>query len=99
MKNTNIASKTAKGGIDAGCALVSAEVARMTKTAWPKNKAAQATTNVTDHDLHQRISSEAYLLSERRGFVPGSELQDWKEAEKEVLRMRNLDACLDSTKK
>jgi len=40
MKNTKIVSKTAKG--EAGCALVSAEVAHVTKTAWPKKKAAQS---------------------------------------------------------
>jgi hypothetical protein len=98
MKNTKIVSKTAKRGIDAGSALVTAEAAHVTKTAWPKKKASLATTKVTDPDLHQTISREAYFRAERRGFVPGLELQDWMEAEKEVLRMRSLDACLDSTK-
>jgi hypothetical protein len=30
------------------------------------------------------IAMAAYYLAEKRGFVPGSEVQDWLEAEKEV---------------
>jgi len=40
----------------------------------------------------QRAVEEiAYLLAEKRGFVPGFELDDWIEAEKQV------DAMLAST--
>jgi hypothetical protein len=32
----------------------------------------------------RRIRELAYLKSERRGFAPGHELEDWREAEQEV---------------
>jgi len=32
------------------------------------------------------IARAAYFRAERRGFAPGGELQDWVEAEAEVLR-------------
>ena len=94
MKNAQVVRKTAKTGIEAGFALVPAETSHATKTDWPKQKAA----HTVDPDLHQTISREAYFRSERRGFAAGSELQDWVEAEKDVLRRRNLDVCMDSTK-
>jgi len=34
--------------------------------------------------MHEQIAVLAYLKSEARGFVPGHELDDWLEAEKEV---------------
>lgn len=34
----------------------------------------------------RRIREGAYFRSERRGFVPGYELQDWLDAEQEVDR-------------
>lgn len=33
------------------------------------------------------IAQAAYFRAERRGFAPGCELQDWVEAEAEVLRL------------
>jgi hypothetical protein len=33
---------------------------------------------------HELVQLEAYLLAERRGFVPGGELDDWLEAERIV---------------
>ncbi|MGP1676534.1 MAG: DUF2934 domain-containing protein [Burkholderiales bacterium] len=33
------------------------------------------------------IAQAAYFRAEKRGFVPGCELQDWIEAEAEVLRL------------
>jgi len=35
-------------------------------------------------DLHDEIRKLAYLLSERRGFAPGHETEDWLMAEHEV---------------
>jgi hypothetical protein len=35
--------------------------------------------------LDEEIRSLAYLLSERRGFEPGHETEDWLNAEREVL--------------
>ena len=33
------------------------------------------------------VARAAYFRAEKRGFAPGGELQDWVEAETEVLRM------------
>ena len=33
------------------------------------------------------IARAAYFRAEKRGFAPGSELQDWVEAEAELLRL------------
>jgi hypothetical protein len=33
------------------------------------------------------IAQAAYFRAEKRGFAPGSELQDWVEAEADVLRL------------
>ena len=35
--------------------------------------------------IHQRISDRAYFKAEKRGFAPGHALDDWLEAEDEVL--------------
>jgi len=37
----------------------------------------------SDSYRHQ-IEVAAYLIAERRGFVPGHELDDWLEAEREI---------------
>ena len=33
------------------------------------------------------VARAAYFRAEKRGFAPGRELQDWVEAEAEVLRL------------
>jgi len=33
------------------------------------------------------VAQAAYFRAEKRGFAPGCELQDWIEAEAEVLRL------------
>jgi hypothetical protein len=38
----------------------------------------------TAAERHQVIAETAYSIAERRGFVPGHELADWLEAEREV---------------
>jgi len=35
----------------------------------------------SDDDRRRGIATAAYLRSKRRGFLPGSELEDWLEAE------------------
>lgn len=40
--------------------------------------------DVTPEERHRMIAAEAYLQAERRGFAPGSELEDWLRAEREV---------------
>jgi Protein of unknown function (DUF2934) len=41
--------------------------------------------NLVPINLEDEIRSLAYLLSERRGFQPGHETEDWLTAEHEVL--------------
>ena len=41
-------------------------------------------TGVTAEERYQLICTAAYLRAERRGFVPGSELEDWLAAEAEL---------------
>ena len=36
-------------------------------------------------DLDARIAELAYLKAESRGFEPGHELEDWLEAEQELM--------------
>ncbi len=41
-------------------------------------------TNLVPINLEDEIRRLAYLLSERRGFVPGHDAEDWLAAEREV---------------
>ena len=42
---------------------------------------------VSAHERQMLIARAAYFRAEKRGFAPGCELQDWVEAEAEVLRL------------
>ena len=42
--------------------------------------------NIVPINLEEEIRRLAYLLSERRGFEPGHEAEDWLTAEHEVLQ-------------
>lgn len=46
----------------------------------PKGK-----TRAAPEDLRQLISEAAYYRAKRRGFAPGHELEDWIQAEAEVM--------------
>jgi hypothetical protein len=39
-----------------------------------------------------RIAEAAYLIAERRGFIPGHELEDWLMAEREII-LRESSSC------
>jgi hypothetical protein len=43
--------------------------------------------SISAQERQIRIARTAYLRAEKRGFAPGGELQDWVEAETEVLRL------------
>lgn len=47
----------------------------------PKGKTRAA----PEEDLRQLISEAAYYRAKRRGFAPGHELEDWIQAEAEVM--------------
>jgi hypothetical protein len=42
---------------------------------------------VSGQDRNLLIARAAYFRAEKRGFAPGGELQDWVEAEAEVLQL------------
>lgn len=42
---------------------------------------------ITPEEREHLIARVAYFRAEKRGFAPGCELQDWVEAEAEVLRL------------
>jgi hypothetical protein len=46
-----------------------------------------------DDEIRRMIAEAAYYRAEKRGFTPGSEEQDWCEAEREVRdSLRGLQA-------
>lgn len=70
-------------------ALPSKSVARA-PVAKPKVNTGQQPTSGPSLNTEERnrlIAQAAYFRAEKRGFAPGFELQDWVEAETEVLRL------------
>ncbi len=59
--------------------------------AKPKKRKAEAPPGpgaaIGEHEREMMIARAAYFRAERRGFAPGNELQDWIEAEAEVLQL------------
>ena len=51
----------------------------------PEIVAVEPRTNLVSINLDDEIRQLAYLLSERRGFEPGHETEDWLNAEREIL--------------
>ena len=44
-------------------------------------------------EIYQMIAEVAYYRAEKRGFTPGLEAEDWRQAEMEVReRLRSLQA-------
>ena len=43
--------------------------------------------SISPEERQRLIERAAYFRAEKRGFTPGFELQDWVEAEAEVLRL------------
>lgn len=54
------------------------------KTRKPEIVKADSRSNLIPINLEDEIRRLAYLRSERRGFVPGHETEDWLSAEREV---------------
>ena len=46
-----------------------------------------ATAGIGAQERQMLIARAAYFRAEKRGFAPGCELEDWIEAEAEVLRL------------
>ncbi len=47
-------------------------------------KASTTDTTQINPDLHAMIAEAAYFKAEQRGFLPGLEMTDWLDAEKEL---------------
>ena len=43
--------------------------------------------SISAQERQMLVARAAYFRAEKRGFAPGRELQDWVEAEAEVLRL------------
>lgn len=43
--------------------------------------------SISAEERQRLVARAAYFRAEKRGFAPGCELQDWVEAEAEVLRL------------
>lgn len=64
---------------------------RVIAAAKPRQAKAEARTvdnpGISAQEREAMVAQAAYFRAERRGFAPGGELQDWAEAEAEVLRL------------
>jgi hypothetical protein len=61
----------------------------VTVAAKPKreNSVARPGPVLSVQERQRLVEQAAYFRAEKRGFAPGCELQDWVEAEAEVLRL------------
>lgn len=76
-------SSTALSAADGnGAAIEAAVPAKSTRK--PSIVKTEARPNVVPINLEDEIRRLAYLMSERRGFEPGHEAEDWIAAEREV---------------
>jgi hypothetical protein len=55
------------------------------KTAKPSAFNGNARADLSAEELRQLISEAAYYRAKQRGFAPGHELEDWVQAEAEVI--------------
>ena len=54
--------------------------------AKPSAFSGNARADVSPEELRKLISEAAYYRAKKRGFAPGHELEDWIQAEAEVMR-------------
>jgi hypothetical protein len=54
--------------------------------------AGNARAEIASDDIRRQIAEAAYLRAKERGFEPGHELEDWIEAESEVMGRINGEA-------
>lgn len=83
-KNNGEASVTPVENSSANSAAEASQT-KITKSATkPTIVKTESRTNIVPINLEDEIRRLAYLLSERRGFEPGHEAEDWLAAEHEV---------------
>jgi hypothetical protein len=58
-------------------------------TANPSAFTGEGRADVSPEELRKLISEAAYYRAKQRGFEPGHELEDWIQAEAEVIRRLN----------
>ncbi len=56
---------------------------------YDSNRRSDLRSVTSPEERHHLISTAAYFRAERRGFQPGSELEDWLQAEAEIDRRFN----------
>jgi hypothetical protein len=54
------------------------------------DRASESVESISAEERARKISEQAYLIAEARGFEPGHELEDWIEAESEVMRRNGM---------
>jgi hypothetical protein len=59
---------------------------RTPATASPSGFTGEGRADVSADELRKLISEAAYYRAKQRGFAPGHELEDWIQAEAEVMR-------------
>lgn len=85
VSNPNPTSTNGDNKMKTAAASPVVETRTATKTARkPELVAAQVRSNLVPINVDDEIRQLAYLLSERRGFQPGYETEDWLNAEREV---------------
>jgi hypothetical protein len=52
-----------------------------------QQRAVETDQTTNERAMHERIAVAAYFLAERRDFAPGSEVEDWLRAERELQEM------------
>lgn len=45
---------------------------------------------IPDEEIHRRIAEAAYYRAAERGFAPGRELEDWLEAEAQIVKASDM---------
>ena len=83
-------TRTSKAKAAPKATLPSKAVARapmVQATAKKGKEETQAGPPLSAPERERLIALAAYFRAEKRGFAPGCELQDWVEAEAEVLRL------------
>ncbi|MBE0620137.1 MAG: DUF2934 domain-containing protein [Burkholderiales bacterium] len=88
MPNTPTRTPKTKAGAKAAVASKPATRAPAVRAKAKKGTAeAQPSPALNAQERQRLIEQAAYFRAERRGFAPGFEMQDWIEAEAEVLRL------------
>ncbi|MDP3090553.1 MAG: DUF2934 domain-containing protein [Nitrospira sp.] len=72
-----------KSGSGAGAKKTKVAITSGSEKARPTARDLQPSANVDG--LHERIAARAYALHEERGYRNGCDLQDWLDAEREIM--------------